>query len=100
MLLAGRASVTRNRIPEKSINRDAMSKTREHFQRYQTLFSSEIEGKDSPEKFNPPKFTLYDGKLDPISHISHFRHMMALWNHIDALMCRVFPSSLGDLGLK
>ncbi|XP_057500863.1 uncharacterized protein LOC130784882 [Actinidia eriantha] len=25
---------------------------------------------------------------------------MALWNHMDALMCRVFPSSLGDLGLK
>ncbi|GFS33863.1 hypothetical protein Acr_00g0030950 [Actinidia rufa] len=26
--------------------------------------------------------------------------MMALWNHMDALMYRVFPSSLGDLGLK
>ena len=26
--------------------------------------------------------------------------MMALWNHLDALMCRVFPLSLGDLGLK
>ena len=25
---------------------------------------------------------------------------MALWNHMDALMCRMFPSSLGDLGLK
>ncbi|XP_057459274.1 uncharacterized protein LOC130749935 [Actinidia eriantha] len=25
---------------------------------------------------------------------------MVLWNHIDAFMCRVFPSSLGDLGLK
>ena len=26
--------------------------------------------------------------------------MMILWNHIDALMYRVFPSSLGDLRLK
>ena len=25
---------------------------------------------------------------------------MALWNHLDALMCRVFPSSLRDLGMK
>ena len=25
---------------------------------------------------------------------------MALWNHMDALMCRVFSSSLGDLWLK
>ncbi|GFY88833.1 hypothetical protein Acr_06g0007730 [Actinidia rufa] len=28
------------------------------------------------------------------------KKMMALWNHMDALMCRVFPSSLGDLRLK
>ena len=26
--------------------------------------------------------------------------MMPLWNHYDALMCRVFASSLGDLELK
>ncbi|GFS35820.1 hypothetical protein Acr_00g0042320 [Actinidia rufa] len=34
------------------------------------------------------------------SHVSHVKQMMALWNHIDALICKVFPSSLGDLGLK
>ena len=32
--------------------------------------------------------------------MSHVRKMMALWNHMDALMCWVFPSSLGDIGLK
>ena len=26
--------------------------------------------------------------------------MLALWNYMDALMCQVLPSSLGDLGLK
>ncbi|GFY90652.1 MBOAT (membrane bound O-acyl transferase) family protein [Actinidia rufa] len=67
---------------------------------FQTPFSREIEGMDPPEKFVPPKFTLYDGKSDPRSHVSHVRQMMALWNHMDALMCRVFPSNLGDLGLK
>ena len=50
--------------------------------------------------FTPPRFTLYDRKSAPRSHISYVRHMMALWNHMDALMCRVFPSSLGDLRLK
>ncbi|GFY87332.1 peptidase family M48 family protein [Actinidia rufa] len=45
-------------------------------------------------------FTLYDGKSDPRSCISHVRQMTALWNHLDALMCQVFLSSLGDLGLK
>ena len=48
----------------------------------------------------PPRFTLYDRKSDPKSHVSHVRKMMALWNHMDALMCCVFPLSLGDLGLK
>ena len=43
---------------------------------------------------------MYDGKSNPRSHVSHVRQMMALWNHMDALMCQVFPSSLGDLGLK
>ncbi|GFS30010.1 hypothetical protein Acr_00g0009670 [Actinidia rufa] len=66
---------------------------------FQTPFSQEIEGMDPPEKFVPPRFPLYDGKSDPRSHVSHVRQMMALWNHMDALMCRVFPSSLGDLGL-
>ncbi|GFS41350.1 hypothetical protein Acr_00g0073860 [Actinidia rufa] len=43
---------------------------------------------------------LYNGKSDPRSHVSHIKHMMALWNHMDAPMCCVFPSSLGDLTLK
>ena len=55
---------------------------------------------DPLEKFVLPRFILYDGKSDPRSHISHVRQMMALLNHLDALMCRVFPSSLGDLRLK
>ncbi|GFZ21140.1 hypothetical protein Acr_29g0003020 [Actinidia rufa] len=46
------------------------------------------------------RFTLYDGKSDPRPHISHAKQMMALWNHMDVLMCLVFPLSLGDLGLK
>ncbi|GFY95165.1 hypothetical protein Acr_10g0005500 [Actinidia rufa] len=60
---------------------------------FQTPFSREIEGMDPPEKFVPTRFTLYDGKSDPRSHVSHARQMMALWNHMDALMCRIFPST-------
>ena len=55
---------------------------------------------DALEKFNPLKFTLYDGKRDSRLHINHFRQMMKIWNHLDAFMYKVFPSSLGDLGLK
>ncbi|XP_057506017.1 uncharacterized protein LOC130789309 [Actinidia eriantha] len=69
----------------------ARSEKREAALRYQTLFSREIEGLNLPEKFTPPMFNLYDGKSDPKSYVSHVRQMMALWNHMDALMCRVFP---------
>ncbi|XP_028071284.1 uncharacterized protein LOC114273693 [Camellia sinensis] len=53
-----------------------------------------------PKKFTPPKFTSYDGKLDPLTHISHYRQMMSLWNRDEALMCKVFSSSLGETGLR
>ena len=52
------------------------------------------------EKFNPPKFTMYDGKSDLRLHIIHYRQMMVLWIYHGTLMCRVFPSSLGKLGLR
>ena len=52
------------------------------------------------EKFTTLRFTLYDGKSDPSSNVTHVRQMMAFWNHMDALMCWVFPSRLGDLRLK
>ena len=68
--------------------------------RYQTPLCQEIKGMDPLEKFTPPSFMLYDRKLDLRSYVSHVRQMMAFWNHMNALMCRVFLSSLGDLGLK
>ncbi|XP_028055771.1 uncharacterized protein LOC114259940 [Camellia sinensis] len=52
------------------------------------------------KKFTPSKFTSYDGKSDPLTHISHYRHMMSLWSRDEALMCKVFPSSLGEIELR
>ncbi|XP_057506518.1 uncharacterized protein LOC130789705 [Actinidia eriantha] len=94
------ASATRSVIPVESAVHPLALVRRGVNPEFRTPFSREIEGLDPPEKFVPPRFTLYDGKSDPRSHVSHVRQMMALWNHMDALMCRVFPSSLGDLGLK
>ncbi|GFZ02308.1 hypothetical protein Acr_15g0009160 [Actinidia rufa] len=87
-------------IPADSTVRPVVLVQRRTDLRYQTPFSHEIKVMDPLKKFVSPRFTLYDGKTDPRSHVSHVRQMMALWNHMDALMCRVFPSSLGDLGLK
>ena len=51
-------------------------------------------------KFTWPSFNSYDGKTDPVEHVSHYIHMMSLHTHNDALMCKVFPSSLGPKALR
>ena len=47
-----------------------------------------------------PLFNSYDGKTNPIEHLSHSIQMMSLHTHSDALMCKVFPSSLGLTALR
>jgi hypothetical protein len=63
-------------------------------------FSKEIERARLPRKFSPLNYAMYDGRADPIEHISHFRQSMTLYLNNDALMCRMFPSSLGSVSLR
>ena len=53
-----------------------------------------------PSKFTRPPFNSYNGKTDPVEHVSHYIQMMSLHTHNDALMCKVFPSSLGPTALR
>ena len=53
-----------------------------------------------PSQFTRPPFNSYNGKTDPMEHVNHYIHMMSLHAHNDALMCKVFPSSLGSTTLR
>ncbi|XP_050264115.1 uncharacterized protein LOC126708368 [Quercus robur] len=53
-----------------------------------------------PDRFACPPFNCYDEKTDPVEHVSHYIQMMSLHTHNDALMCKVFPSSLGPTALR
>ena len=53
-----------------------------------------------PDRFTRPPFNCYDKKTDPVEHVSHYIQMMSLHTHNDALMCKVFPSSLGLTALR
>ena len=64
-----------------------------------TIFS-QIELAQIPRYFNRPPFISYDGKADPVEHVSHYIHMMSLYSQNDALTCKVFPSSLGPTALR
>ena len=63
-------------------------------------FLRDIEGAPMPSRFTRPPFNSYDGKTDPVEHVSHYIQMMSLHTHNDALMCKVFPSSLGPTTLR
>ena len=47
-----------------------------------------------PRNFNRPPFICYDGKTDPVEHVSHYIQLMSLYSRNDGLICKVFPSSL------
>ena len=63
-------------------------------------FTKDIKSRQPSRKFTPQKFTSYVAKSDLIGHVRHYKQMMALWNGDQSLMCRVFPSSLGEIALR
>ena len=77
---------------------DAMSRALRRAAR--SPFLDEIERAPMPSRFTRPPFNSYDGKTDPVEHVSHYIHMMSLHAHNDALMCKVFPFSLGSTALR
>ncbi|XP_023875600.1 uncharacterized protein LOC111988074 [Quercus suber] len=77
---------------------DAMSRALRRAAR--SSFSDNIERAPMPSRFTRPSFNIYDGKMDLVEHASHYIHMISLHSHNDALMCKVFPSSLGLNALR
>jgi hypothetical protein len=63
-------------------------------------FSARIKRARLATKFSPPNLVSYDGKSDSMGHLSHYRQSMALYNGNYAFMCRIFPSSLGEVTLR
>ena len=63
-------------------------------------FTRQIEGASLPRRFNQPTFSLYNGRTDPVEHVSHFNQKMPVHSKDEALMCKVFPSSLGLMAMR
>ena len=57
------------------------------------------EGRRLPLWFTQPTFTMYNGRTDPVEHVSHFNQRMAVHSKNEVLMCRVFPSSFGPVAM-
>ena len=58
-------------------------------------FTRGIERAKLPRRFHQPTFAIYNGRTDLVEHVSQFKQKMVVHSQDEALMCRVFPSSLG-----
>ena len=43
---------------------------------------------------------MYNGRTDLVEHVSQFKQKMAVHSQDEALLCRVFPSSLGPMPMR
>ena len=63
-------------------------------------FTWGIEKTKLPRRFHQSTFAMYSGRMDPVEHVSQFKQKMAVHANDEALMCRVFPFSLGPMAMK
>ena len=63
-------------------------------------FTQSIKGVSLPRRFHQPTFSLYNGRMDPVEHVSHFSQKMVVYSRDEALMCKIFPSSLGLMAMR
>ena len=82
----------------KGLGNDAMNKALDQISR--SPFAHRIEGAKLPRHFNQPMFAIYNGRADPVEHVSQFNQRMAIYSQNEALMCKVFPSSLGPMAMR
>ena len=63
-------------------------------------FTLKIEGARLPWRFHQLRFTLYNGRMNPIEHVTQFNQRIAVHSKNETLMCKVFPSSLGLVAMR
>ena len=63
-------------------------------------FTRGIEKAKLSRRFHQPVFTMYNGRTDPVEHVSQFKQKMAVHSQDETLLCKVFPSSLGPMPMR
>ena len=84
--------------PHKGLVNDAMSKALDRISK--SPFTRKIERAELPQRFHQPTFTMYNGQTNPVEHVSQFNQRMAIHSKDEALICKVFPSSLGPVAMR
>ncbi|XP_017185694.1 uncharacterized protein [Malus domestica] len=74
-------------MADKALQRYMTNISRSHF-------TDEIEQAKPPRKFSMPHFTSFKGDEYPERHLKHYRSTMILYRSNDALMCKIFSTTL------
>ena len=85
-------------LPRKGLGNDVMNKALSQVSK--SPFTRNIEGASLPWRFHQPTFTIYNGRIVPMEHVTHFNQRMAVHSKDEALMCKIFPSSLGLVAMR
>ena len=59
-----------------------------------------IEKTKLSRQIHQPTFIMYNGRTNPVENVSQFKQKMAVHTQGKALMCRIFPSSLGPMAMR
>ena len=65
-----------------------------------SLFTRRIERAKLPRCFHQPTFLIYNGWSNPVEHVNQFNQRMAVHSKDGALLCKIFPSSLGPVAMR
>ena len=84
--------------PRRGLGNDTISKTLNQISK--SPFTRKIEGAILPQRFHQPMFTIYNGRTNPMEHVSHFNQRIAIHSKDEALMCKVFPFSLEPVAMR
>ena len=88
----------RRSLSLRGFGHDAISRALD--QLFKSPFTRCIEGAELPWRFQQPTFTIYNGNTDPVEHVSQFNQRMTVHSKNEALVCKVFPSSLGPATMR
>ena len=82
----------------RGLRNDAMSRALDQLSN--SPFTHHIEGAILPRRFQQPTFDIYNGKTDPVEHVSQFNQRMVVPFKNETLMCKIFQSSLGLVAMR
>ena len=64
-----------------------------------STFTRRIDKANIPHCFMQPTFTIYNGRTNPMEHVSHFNQRMAIHLRNEAFMCKFLLFSLGHVAM-